>query len=106
MSSTGIKAVRTFEYLRNEQRIGTELISTCAISESILVNEELDLGTRTIAEIDCNWTPSCYKENQNNSGNMHAKPKNNPQLGYFQSFKIVEIPTNLFRTFLNGRMEW
>ena len=73
MSSTGIKAVRTFEYLRNDQRIGTELISTCAISESILVDEELDLGTRTIAEIDCNWTPSCYKENQNNSGNMHDK---------------------------------
>jgi len=75
LSSTGIKAVRTFEYIRNEQRIGTELISTCAISESILVDEELDLGTRTIAEIDCNWKPSCYKENQNNPGPKLYRPE-------------------------------
>jgi len=79
LSSTGIKAVRTFEYIRNEQRIGTELISTCSISESILVNDighwTLDLGTRIIAEIDCNWTPLCYKENERNSGPSLYRPE-------------------------------
>jgi len=61
-SARGVKAERVFEYERNNERVGDRIISLCAIKESILVDGDLNLGSRRLSEIDCDWVPSCYEE--------------------------------------------
>jgi len=61
-SARGVKAERVFEYERNNERVGDRIISLCAIKESIVVDGDLNLGTRRLSEIDCDWIPSCYEE--------------------------------------------
>merc|ERR1711936_563826 len=61
-SARGVKAERVFEYERNNERVGDRIISLCAIKESIVVDGDLNLGTRRLSEIDCDWIPSCYED--------------------------------------------
>ena len=67
-SARGVKAERVFEYERNNERVGDRIISLCAIKESIVVDGDLNLGTRRLSEIDCDWVPSCYEEVTKKSG--------------------------------------
>ena len=67
-SARGVKAERVFEYERNNERVGDRIISLCAIKESIVVDGDLNLGTRRLSEIDCDWIPSCYEEITKKSG--------------------------------------
>ena len=67
-SARGVKAERVFEYERNNERVGDRIISLCAIKESIVVDGNLNLGTRRLSEIDCDWIPSCYEEATKKSG--------------------------------------
>ena len=67
-SARGVKAERVFEYERNNERVGDRIISLCAIKESILVDGDLNLGSRRLSEIDCDWIPSCYEKVTKKSG--------------------------------------
>jgi len=73
-SARGVKAESIFEYERNNERVGDRIISLCAIKESIVVDGDLNLGTRRLSEIDCDWIPSCYKEATKKSDPIKFSP--------------------------------
>ena len=72
-STRGVKAESIYEYTRSREKVGATYVSICTINESIIVDGDLNLGTRTIAEIDCDWTPSCYTKGSGKRFNQRKR---------------------------------